>query len=113
MPRTLLVSLLLLSCPASFAQPDPKHPDLCQGAYYTEAQGAQVLRDLSAQYHDQASWEKRATLIRQGISTVPRTPRAPWQASSRRTVTSTTPKAASSRTSKNCVRHSQRWAPPS
>src|SRR3984957_5200650 len=67
MPRTLLVSLLLLSCTASFAQPGPKHPDLYQGAYYTEAQGAQVLRDLSAQYHDQASWEKRAALIRKGI----------------------------------------------
>jgi uncharacterized protein len=67
MPRLLLVTLLLLSRAASFAQPDPNHPDLCQGAYYTEAQGAQVLHDLSSQYHDRASWEKRAALIRQGI----------------------------------------------
>jgi uncharacterized protein len=66
MPRLLLISLLL-SCATSFAQPDPNHPDLCQGAYYTEAQGAQVLHDLSSQYHDRASWEKRAALIRQGI----------------------------------------------
>jgi uncharacterized protein len=67
MPRFLLAALLLLSCTAGSAQPDPKHPDLCQGAYYTEAQGAQVLHDLSSQYHDRASWEKRAALIRQGI----------------------------------------------
>jgi uncharacterized protein len=67
MPRTFLVSLLLLSCTTSFAQPDPKHPDLCQGAYYTEAQGAQVLHDLRSEYHDRVSWEKRAALIRQGI----------------------------------------------
>jgi dienelactone hydrolase len=68
MPRILLFSLLLFSSAASsFAQPDPKHPDLCQGAYYSEAQGAQVLHDLSSQYHDRASWEKRAALIRQGI----------------------------------------------
>jgi len=67
MPRFLLAALLLMSAAASFAQPDPNHPDLCQGAYYTEAQGAQVLRDLSSQYHDRASWEKRAALIRQGI----------------------------------------------
>jgi hypothetical protein len=46
MPRFLLAALLLLSSAASFAQPDPNHPDLCQGAYYTEAQGAQVLHDL-------------------------------------------------------------------
>src|SRR3984957_7440644 len=67
MPRTLLAALLLLSSTASIAQPDPKHPELCQGAHYTEAQGAQVLHDLSSQYHDRASWEKRAALIRRGI----------------------------------------------
>ncbi len=67
MPRILLVALILLSAAASIAQPDPKHPDLCQGDYYSEAQGAQVLRDLSRQYHDRTSWEDRAALIRQGI----------------------------------------------
>ena len=67
MPRIFLFPLLMLCCVASVAQPDPKHPDLCQGAYYSEAQGAQVLHDLGSQYHDRASWEQRATIIRQGI----------------------------------------------
>jgi hypothetical protein len=50
-----------------FGQPDPKRPDLCQGAYYTEKQAAQVLQELTKTYKDQASWEKRAALIKQGI----------------------------------------------
>lgn len=66
MPRFLLAALLL-SCTASFAQPDPNHPDLCQGAYFTEEQGARFLHNLLFQYHDRATWEKRAALIRQGI----------------------------------------------
>ena len=66
MPRFLLAALLL-SCTASFAQPDPNHPDLCQGAYFTEEQGARFLHNLLFQYHDRATWQKRAALIRQGI----------------------------------------------
>jgi uncharacterized protein len=49
------------------AQPDPTRPDLCQGAYYTEKQAAQVLQDLAKTYKDRPSWEKRAALIKQGI----------------------------------------------
>ena len=49
------------------AQPDPAKPDLCQGSYYTEEQAVRVLEGLATQYHDRASWEKRAALIRQGI----------------------------------------------
>jgi dienelactone hydrolase len=67
MPRIFLFPLLVLCAIASVAQPDPKHPELCQGAYYSEAQGAQVLHDLGSQYHDRASWEQRAAIIRQGI----------------------------------------------
>jgi hypothetical protein len=66
MPR-LLLAALLLSCTASFAQPDPSHPDLCQGAYFSEEQGARFLHNLLFQYHDRATWEKRAALIRRGI----------------------------------------------
>ena len=66
MPRILLFALLL-SCTACFAQPDPNHPDLCQGAYFSEEQGARFLHNLLFQYHDRATWEKRAALIRQGI----------------------------------------------
>src|ERR1700761_847871 len=66
-PLTLALALLVLGNSNSFAQPNPARPDLCQGKYYTEAQGAQVLKDLSGLYHDQAGWEQRAALIRQGI----------------------------------------------
>lgn len=49
------------------AQPNPKRPDLCQDAYYTEKQAAEVLQGLTQVYDDKLSWEKRAALIRQGI----------------------------------------------
>jgi hypothetical protein len=51
----------------SFCQPNPARPDLCQGSYYTEEQAARVLQDLATRYHDRASWEQRAALIRRGI----------------------------------------------
>ena len=49
------------------AQPNPDRPDLCQGAYFTEAQGAEALRTFAQTYHDRASWEARAAMIRKGI----------------------------------------------
>jgi dienelactone hydrolase len=52
---------------AGFAQPDSQKPDLCQGAYYTELEAAQVLQNLGKTYTNRASWEKRASLIKQGI----------------------------------------------
>lgn len=74
----LLVFLLLaLRSPICFSQADPAHPDpahpsptqpdLCQGAYFTEEQGARFLHNLLFQYHDRATWERRAALIREGI----------------------------------------------
>jgi hypothetical protein len=38
MTRGPVAALVVLNSATSFAQPDPNHPDLCQGAYYTEAQ---------------------------------------------------------------------------
>jgi dienelactone hydrolase len=61
-----LFIMLMAACQA-FSQPDPSRPNLCPGAYYTEEQAAQVLRDLATQYRDRPAWEKRAALIRQGI----------------------------------------------
>jgi dienelactone hydrolase len=68
-PFQLLPVLLLLALSSQdgFCQPNPAQPDLCQGSYYTEEQAAMVLQDLSTQYHDRASWEQRAALIRRGI----------------------------------------------
>jgi len=59
--------LLALWVTDSFCQPNPARPDLCQGSYYTEEQAVRVLQDLATQYHDRASWEQRAALIRRGI----------------------------------------------
>jgi hypothetical protein len=51
----------------ALAQPNPDRPDLCQGAYFTEAQGSDALRAFARTYHDRATWETRTALIRQGI----------------------------------------------
>ncbi|MBO0947746.1 alpha/beta hydrolase family protein [Fibrella forsythiae] len=52
---------------AAAAQPTPARPDLRQGAYYTEAEGAKRLTDTAQTYLTRAAWEKRATLLRQGL----------------------------------------------
>jgi len=52
---------------SAVAQPNPDRPDLCQGPYFTEAQGAEALRTFASTYHDRATWEARASLIRQGL----------------------------------------------
>lgn len=43
---------------------------LCQGAYYTEAEGKAALKNFASNYNDKNSWEKRAGLIRKGINQV-------------------------------------------
>jgi hypothetical protein len=65
----ILIALPVAMIPYSrgFSQPNPARPDLCQGNYYTEEQAARVLQQLAGQYHERASWEPRAELIRQGI----------------------------------------------
>jgi len=67
--RDILLAALFTTflIPSAFSQLDPAHPDLCQGNYYTEPQAAQVLHNLQFLYHDRATWQQRAALIRQGI----------------------------------------------
>jgi dienelactone hydrolase len=60
----LLVFSILMIRSACIAQADP---NLCQGAYFTEEQGARFLHNLLYQYRDRASWQQRAALIRRGI----------------------------------------------
>ncbi len=52
---------------AVVAQPNPDRPELCQGAYFTEEQGAKSLQTFAGTYHDRTSWETRASLIRTGL----------------------------------------------
>jgi dienelactone hydrolase len=60
----LVLSILLISQHCSSQSGDP---DLCQGAYFTEEQGARFLHNLLFQYRDRATWEQRTALIRRGI----------------------------------------------
>ncbi|QIP13654.1 acetylxylan esterase [Spirosoma aureum] len=65
--RNIITIGSLLLTLGAIAQPNPDRPDLCQGAYFTEPQGAEALRTFAGTYHDRATWESRASLIRQGI----------------------------------------------
>ncbi|WP_375444520.1 alpha/beta hydrolase family protein [uncultured Fibrella sp.] len=49
------------------AQPNPARPDLRQGAYYSEAEGANRLADTARTYLTRAAWEQRAALLRKGL----------------------------------------------
>jgi hypothetical protein len=57
----------IIGIASAIAQPNPDRPDLCQGAYFTEEEGAKALQTFASTYHDKASWEARASLIRKGI----------------------------------------------
>lgn len=63
----LILLYYVITLTNGMAQPNPVRPDLRQGAYFTEEQGAQALKTFAATYHDRASWEARASLIRKGI----------------------------------------------
>lgn len=64
--RYLIISYSM-AIAGALAQPNPARPDLCQGAYFTEEEGANALKTFATTYHDRAGWEARAALIRQGI----------------------------------------------
>ena len=51
----------------SFAQYNPQKPNLRQGKFFTEDSAAQVLQNVALKFKEKASWEKRASLLRQGI----------------------------------------------
>ncbi|MGV3504092.1 MAG: alpha/beta hydrolase [Adhaeribacter sp.] len=62
----LLLAGLLLPCRETRAQTQAASM-LCQGSYFTEAEGKQALETFARTYSDKKSWEKRAAIIRQGI----------------------------------------------
>jgi dienelactone hydrolase len=67
MHRRFLIIPYFVTTLTAMAQPNPARPDLCQGAYFTEAEGADALKTFAQTHHDRASWEARAKLIRQGL----------------------------------------------
>ncbi|MEM9674984.1 MAG: acetylxylan esterase [Bacteroidota bacterium] len=66
MKSTLLPILLCLLTSFTAAQ-SVDTTLLCQGHYFTEAEGKTALERFAQTYHDQASWEVRAARIRRGI----------------------------------------------
>lgn len=40
---------------------------LCQGHYWTEAEGNMMMKEFASNWDDKASWERRAEVIRKGI----------------------------------------------
>ncbi|XWW45356.1 acetylxylan esterase [Fibrella sp. USSR17] len=64
---SLFVSGLFASL-AGFSQPNPARPDLRQGAYYSEEEGARRLAETAQTYLTRAAWEKRAKLLRSGLT---------------------------------------------
>lgn len=69
--------LALVVSTTALAQPNPDRPDLRQGAYFSEAEGAERLRKLAQTYPDKQRWENRAALIRQGLREGMNLPSAP------------------------------------
>ncbi len=49
------------------AQTNIDTSNLCRGAYYTEEQAIKVHQEFAKTYHDAATWNKRAAIIRAGI----------------------------------------------
>lgn len=61
----LLFFILVIFIFPAFGQNET--PQLCVGHYQTEAEGKQQLQQFASTWQDQASWEKRAQLIRENI----------------------------------------------
>jgi len=60
-----IVSILFITQLSVFAQ----NTMLCPGAYWTEDEGAAMLKKWSAEWTTRVEWEKRAEIIRQGLTT--------------------------------------------
>lgn len=67
MKSITLILLFASLCQTAFGQFNPEKPNLCQRAFYTEAQAVTVHQDLAKLYTDKNTWEKRAALIKKGI----------------------------------------------
>ena len=67
-PTAFLHLVLLIIIVNSFpASGQNEAPQLCVGHYQTEAEAKTQLQQFATTWHDQASWEKRASLIRENI----------------------------------------------
>ena len=70
MKQPILIGLLILLISSLILPAQSQSVDstmLCQGAYFTEAEGRAALKEFASTYDDKASWETRADRIREGI----------------------------------------------
>ena len=61
-----ILTIFIFYASRLFAQPFDSSV-LCQGNYFTEAQGKEALNTFSTTYNNRSTWEKRAAQIRNGI----------------------------------------------
>ena len=59
----LILTIVTLSVFSAVAQQDM----LCRGAYWTEDEGNRMMKQFATEWSDSASWEARASGIKQGI----------------------------------------------
>jgi len=58
---TLLLALISLSI-GTYGQ-----DNLCQGAHWTAEEGAQMMQTFAEMWHDEPTWENRASIVKEGI----------------------------------------------
>ncbi|MFH0759831.1 MAG: acetylxylan esterase [Bacteroidota bacterium] len=63
LPKTLALTLLFLLLPRLHSQDTL----LCMGGYWTEDEANLRMKEFATHWHDRASWESRAAIIREGI----------------------------------------------
>jgi dienelactone hydrolase len=62
-PRPLAIAILFLILPHLHSQDTM----LCMGSYWTEDQANLMMKEFATHWHDRASWETRAGIIKKGI----------------------------------------------
>lgn len=65
--KIFLGSLFLICLTSALYAQSDDSAVLCQGNYFTEAQGKRVLKNMSLNQYDRETWEARANRVRAGI----------------------------------------------
>lgn len=60
-----IISILIFVCTVTTSMGQKEM--LCVGHHWTEDEANLVMKEFAEQWHDQASWEKRADILREGI----------------------------------------------
>src|SRR5210317_589830 len=60
-------SIFLLFALSTFSKVNAQQDMLCRGHYWTEDEANLIMKEFAEEWDDQASWEARAGIIREGI----------------------------------------------